>query len=202
MSKLALALTLALAAMPSLSGCQAATPTVTLPSRETAAPAAAPGLSLKAPRLLGAAQVRRVLQAASDGLTIFGVNYNASYRRYDGKKTRTETWTVSAPFTGRGTFTKASHDRFVYEVPADQMLIINQTQGQGRIALNGYAFRTGEGSVAYMFGPGELVVFTFLPDQTYASSRGDTVTKSFSAIGISGYVGSPELIGRVLGSSK
>ena len=81
-----------------------------------------------------------------------------------------------------------------------QVLILNQSEGQGGINLNGYRFDVNS-QIAYMFGPGELVVFTFQPTQTYASSGRDTTSISYASLGISGYVGSPEMIGRVMGGT-
>lgn len=197
MLKLATAITLALFAAPSLAGCQQAAPSLAPVTPALSAEARFQGQPLKAPRLLDAAQVRRVLQAG-DGLTIFGINFSMSYYRRTRKGPDEERWTSNYSFAGRGALTKASHDRLVYQVPDDQVLILNQSEGQGSINLNGYRF-TVNSQIAYMFGPGELVVFTFQPTQTYASSGSNSVSIAYASLGISGYVGSPEMIGRVMG---
>jgi hypothetical protein len=198
MLKLALAITLALFAAPSLTGCQHTAPVLAPVSPAIASEVQFQGQPLKAPRLIDAAQVRRVFQASGDGLTLFGINFSMSYFRETRKGPDYERWSSSHSFAGRGVLTKASHNRLVYQVPDDQVLILNQSEGKGSINLNGYRFDVSS-QIAYMFGAGELVVFTFQPTQTYASSGRDTTSISYSSLGISGYVGSPEMIGRVMG---
>jgi hypothetical protein len=198
MLKLATAITLALFAAPSLAGCQQAAPNLAPVTPAISSEARFQGQPLKAPRLVDAAQVRRVLQANGDGLTLFGINFSMSYYRRTRKGPDEVRWSSNHSFAGRGVLTKASHDRLVYQVPDDQVLILNQSEGQGAINLNGYRFNVNS-QIAYMFGGGELVVFTFQPTQTYASSGRDTTSISYASLGISGYVGSPEMIGRVMG---
>jgi hypothetical protein len=166
----------ALVAAPLLTGCQAAAP---------AAPQAKP--------------VRHVMEAASSG-TLFGVQFGGSYysnnyRDSHDNWTTSETWNTGASLSGKGTLVKASPFRYVYQVPDDQVLILNQVDGGGSISINGYGYHVPQTGMQYMFGPGELVVFNFGPNVTNSYSGSTSRTIIYQGLAISGYTISPDLLG-------
>jgi hypothetical protein len=203
---------LALVAM-SLPGCQAASG-VQPPSGAPIQATRAPSSTGPAPRTLTGAQLRRVL--ADDGASIWGLSYTQSDYSEWGRNYSREVKSGNHTFSGRGTLTKVDYNRYAYQVPDDQVLIINHAQGGtnspgvnaylGAVAMNGFGHNivTG-GSLHYVFGPGELVVFTMYPNFLYAYSGSGSGSISYHAVAISGYTASPKLfagVGGGLGGSK
>ncbi|MFN3429060.1 MAG: hypothetical protein ACK46X_03795 [Candidatus Sericytochromatia bacterium] len=192
----------------SLPGCHAAPaqPAVQAPSPpQVATPAINAGA--KAPRTLSSAQLRRVL--ADDGASIWGLGYTQSFYWETGRTYSINRYTGAHTFTGRGTLTKVDYNRYAYQVPDDQVLIINNAQGgtnypglgayQGSVALNGFGHTINGGNLYYVFGPGELVVFTMYPNFLYAYSGSSSGSTSYHPVSISGYTASPKLFAGVGG---
>jgi hypothetical protein len=207
---LALAPLLMLAA---LTGCQAAAP-VAAPATPWLSP---PAFSVTgapegpAPRILTGSQLRRVL-AADASATLWGINYSLSeHRSWSKKRGETKTFRVSYAFAGRGELIKADYDRFVYQVPDDQVLIINKLVGghnattyanpyQGSVILNGFGVQIFEQDAHYVFGPGELVVIKMQPNFQYAFNGDDSGYTNYYPLSLSGYVGSPDLLAQASGT--
>ncbi|MNS51757.1 hypothetical protein D3C72_844490 [compost metagenome] len=188
-------ITVLLAVTPLTAGCHTAAPTL------PAAPAAAPAKALTAPRLVDNAKLRRVLQTADGGMSLFGISFSQSLYTYWDRNGTTESWNTNMQFSGKGELIKASRNRFIYEVPENQVLVLNQTQGKGQILLNNYGYSVPQAAMSYLFGPGETVVFTFYPNQSWGASYQNSASYTFDSLGISGYTGSPELMGK-LGLAK
>jgi hypothetical protein len=184
-----------LAVAPLTTGCQAAAPGLPpTPAVETAK-------ALAAPRLIETAKLRRVLQTADGGMSLFGIGFSQSLYTYWDRNGTTESWNTNMQFSGKGELIKASRNRFIYEVPENQVLVLNQTQGKGQILLNNYGYTVPQAAMSYLFGPGETVVFTFYPNQSWGASYQNSASYTFDSLGISGYTGSPELMGK-LGLAK
>lgn len=180
---------------PLTTGCQAAAPSL------PATPAVAPTKALVAPRLVDTAKLRRVLQAADGSMSLFGISFSQGLYTYWDRNGTTESWTTNMQFSGKGELIKASRNRYIYEVPENQVLVLNQTQGKGQILLNNYGYTVPQAAMSYLFGPGETVVFTFYPNQSWGASYQNSASYTFDSLGISGYTGSPELMGK-LGLAK
>jgi hypothetical protein len=174
--------------LATLSGCGA----TSLPSAPT------PGVTASAqPK-------RHVLEAG--GAALWGVNFSMKWQqvrtrdRYTGERGFFEGFTASPVFAGKGELIPLSHDRYVYQVPEDQVLVINQIEGAGVIFINGYgATAYGEPlTVNYVFGPGELVGIRFHPQSAGSTSTPESyyyesTTRNYTALNISGYVADPSL---------
>lgn len=184
----ALVLTIA----PLLAGCQMSPAAAPAPVARTAA-----ATPLTAHAKLSESGLRHVLDNSA---TLWGVQFGGSYSSYDYRDpsdhwaTR-ETWNVNATLSGPGQLIKASRDRYVFQVPDGQVLVLNQVAGVGSVAINGFWYSAAQPNMHYVFGPGELVVLTFTMTQmnTYYSqtSRG----WSYQPLAISGYLADPALIG-------
>lgn len=188
-------LAILLAVTPLTAGCHTAAPTL------PAAPAAAPAKALAAPRLVETAKLRRVLQTADGGMSLFGISFSQSLYTWWDRNGSYENWNTNMQFSGKGELIKASRNRYIYEVPENQVLVLNQTQGKGQILLNNYGYTVPQATMSYLFGPGETVVFTFYPNQNWGSNYGSSSSFTYDPLGISGYTGSPELMGK-LGLAK
>lgn len=194
--------------LATLTGCQAAAPAPTA--------VAAPALSVTgapegpAPRVIAGPLLRRLL-AADTSATLWGINYSLTENRSWNKKGETKTFKVSYTFAGRGELIKADIDRFVYQVPDDQVLIINKLVGgnnattyanpyQGTVWLNGFGVHIYEHDAHYVFGPGELVVIKMQPNFLYAYNGDNSGYTNYHGLSLSGYVGSPDLLAQASGT--
>lgn len=184
-----------------------------------ATPLQAPTLAAVAPQTIADGQVRRLL-SVEGGAGLWGINYSlyrakGSYKHswyevnWAGRlRKRTETiryddYHGNANFAGKSELLKASYDRYVYRVPDDQVLVLNQTEGTGTIYLNGFAVRVSDTvrPVHYMFGPGEELVIRFVPDiqlKSGDSSRSSShYVYNYHSLHISGFTTSPNLLGSI-----
>jgi hypothetical protein len=182
-----------LAIAPVLTGCHTAIPTMS-------APAAAVSATAKVAPALTGTQVRRLL-AVEGGAALWGINYSQHQSRSWGKSYNKTTDTGNAAFTGKGTLVRAAFNRYVYQVPDGQVLIHNKVEGgnganySGAIAVNGFGVGvTNTAELNYVYGPGELVVFTFNPAQSYAYNGSGSGYTNYYGVSISGYTASPDML--------
>lgn len=145
-------------------------------------------------------------QAATGSAALWGINYSQVRVHIWGKNTTTgvrfdnDVLTANPVFSGKGELVPLTAGSYVFRVPDDQVLVINQIEGQGVIFINGYGAQAYGAplSVQYVFGPGELVGIRFAPVVTGSGKvtnkkyydRHDT---SYSRLHISGYLADPSL---------
>lgn len=109
-----------------------------------------------------------------------------------------------AQFSSNSDLIKASYDRYVYQVPEGQVLVLNQIQGLGKIYVNGFQLTASDDSrtIQYLIGGGELVTFRFDPTTGLKKTRttggkGDgtdiNVDVSYT-VSISGFTVNPEAL--------
>lgn len=177
-------------------------------SVRTTAPAAAP-------KVLSEAQVRRLMQVAGTA-SLWGATYSQSYQEGTRQPVRGDyvyehyrNFTGNAAFSGKSELLRLAYNRYVYRVPADQVLVLNTVEGRGTLYVNGYGISAGQPrSVHYLFGPGELVVFNFTPTLSGTSGwDGRQVYQrsySYYPLAVSGFTVSPSLLGGTgaLGGAK
>lgn len=199
--------------LAALTGCQAVAPVAVpaTPSLGTPAFSVTAAPEGPAPRVITGPQLRRVL-AADASATLWGINYSLTENRtWSKKRGETKTFRVSYSFAGRGELIKADYDRFVYQVPDDQVLIINKLVGgnnattyanpyQGTVILNGFGVHIYDHDAHYVFGPGELVVIKMQPNFLYAHNGDDSGYTNYHGLHLSGYVGSPDLLTQAAGT--
>lgn len=149
---------------------------------------------------------RRVLATAS--ATLWGVTFDQTHRHHYSRSSRSggyffndHFWNSEHPFSGPGTLEKLSLDRFAYQVPEDEVLVINHLGGQGVVFINGYGAKVSaeRQDVHYVFGPGQTVFFRFAPGEKSKEDLADKfendILTRFHTMTVSGYVGDPALLG-------
>lgn len=197
-------LTLGLPWAALLTGCQtqALPGAVGVPSASTSVRSVSPAA---APRVLDQAQVRRLMQAAGTA-SLWGVTYSQSYSSGTRRAGTGSNWwyenyssfSGNAAFSGKGQLQRVAYNRFVYPVPADQVLVLNTIEGNGQFFINGFS-TIARGRVHYLFGPGEQVILNFNPAvavaRYYDYGRQSYWATSYQPLTMSGFTVSPNLLG-------
>lgn len=211
MTKRILTMWLPLAAL--LTGCQSqalpvgsdvpSTPSFSI--RETA--------PLARPKVLSETQTRRLMQVAGTA-SLWGARYTQSVVRgayYDRNRRLTHYNNTSgdAAFSGKGELVRVSYNRYLYRVPADQVLVLNTVEGNGTVYVNGYGLGTNQPrAVHYLFGPGENVVLNYTPNVSHTRHIDGRQTYTnyayYHPVAMSGFTVSPNLLGGTgaLGGAK
>ncbi|HEY9720861.1 MAG TPA: hypothetical protein V6D47_02540 [Oscillatoriaceae cyanobacterium] len=107
--------------------------------------------------------------------------------------------TGNADFVGKGSLKKASYNRYIYQVPDNQMLVINHLAGSGAISMDGYSVDASRGDVHYVFGAGEIVVFSFSPTRHFVNTtvNSEGHYSGYDGLTIEGFTVSPNVLGGV-----
>lgn len=115
-------------------------------------------------------------------------------------------WRYDGTFSGDGAIQHLDQARFLYEVPAGRVLILNRAEFPARIAINGFPLAVGGwerthqlDTVDYVFGPGEQVLFTF-PHRAYTGNDSSQMHDREDArpAALSGMTADPALFGGTL----
>ena len=211
MTKRLLTMGLPLAAL--LTGCQtqALPVAAVVPSVSTSVQSVSPSVE---PKTLDQAQVRRLMQVAGTA-SLWGVTYSQSYASGTRRAGTGSNWwyenyssfSGNAAFSGKGELRRVAYNRFVYRVPADQVLVLNTIEGNGQFIINGFS-TIARGRVHYLFGPGEQVILNFNPAvavaRYYDLGRQSYWATSYQPLTMSGFTVSPSLLGGTgaLGGAK